>query len=276
MRFFRRSHIILRVFVACMIFHLLLAPYEILGGQEATHPQIVHMPIKSAVRGTAIQVVATIADRTGLDRVELLLSYGPKGQLREGIIDMKNTLTSKVMRIRVLTDSAVIYAAPTVLSDTLDIVARETILTTYEKHDEYGFYQVGLDADTEGWMHLDDAVAELVGEIYTATIPASITVAPELHYYISAENKDHNKTSSRTTSIALISFEEDVKVETDKDTRQLEESMMRTEGTTKRKPFYTSAWFIGGALLVCGGTAAILLLSNKKEESGSLSIEVQW
>jgi hypothetical protein len=263
-----------------LIIYLLVAPYKNIlcakNFQSPTHPTIVHMPVKTAMQGQAISVTLKVSDDSGIGNARLIVTGRIDGKIVEKTWQFKSKFTSETMRIKVISSAASVFSGPSSLTDVLVTVGPEEVFNVYSVRRDLGFYQISLNSDLEGWISTEDAVPELVGDIYTTTIPAEMTFASELQYYASVENRLHNTTSTSVYTVGIISHEADRPIETQKTVTERPEPMNleRESGTTKR-PFFKSAWFIGSVVAVSVGTA-VILLSKKKTETGGVSIEVEW
>lgn len=237
-------------------------------------PLLVHVPLTTAFQGAPITIMAMVHDESGIEKVMLHLRLTRAGMVTETSHQMVNTFTGEAIKVRVISESAPIYSAPTTMADTLLLVYRDEVLDTYGKQEEYGFYHIGLSAEREGWLLLGDAVIAVVGDSYRHTIEQEHTLDAQIAYSIEVGNVHGQTTKTPYYTIGLIALEDEA---VEKDVSQLQSSLKSLEGKAPdKKPFFKSVWFIGGLVAVGCGTAAYYLLAGKKEESGSLSIEVEW
>ena len=234
------------------------------------------MPIKTATQGQPISVTLKVADESGIDNAIIVVNGIVAGQNVERILPLKSSFTSETMKIKVISNVASVFSGPSSLTDVLLSIDKGQLFDVFTVRKDLGFYQIMLDNDIEGWVSTEAAVPELVGDIYTATIPVEMTFSSELHYYASVENKLHNKTSTSAYTVGIISREEDKPIIAEQELPQRPQPVSEIkESTSVKRPFFTSAWFIGGVAVVGAGTA-VLLLSKKKTETGAISIIVEW
>ena len=268
-----RAPNIARLLLIFITFYFILTPiYDVVVAQNnQSSPVIVHLPIESAVQGQPISVVARAADR--YSKVKVFLNFEKDGNYLDEPLPMVRTFEDQVMKIKVVSGEAGAYSGPTSWSDTLAIVLRDEIYETYEAKNDLGFYHIKLDDETDAWLSFKDAEALLTGAKYRGTIPAEMTFAPTITYYLLAENEFHQKTTTEPYTVHIISLDEQLAA----NQQGQKKTLKRDDMDSKRKgSFLKSKWFLGGLVVVGAGTAAILATSKEKKEKGTISIEIEW
>ena len=266
-----KSHIVFFCFLYCFIILSFFGEQIGKATETETHPVIVHIPVNTSVQGKPISIIAKVADKSSLENIVLNVTGWKNNEKLERTLEMRRTIKSGIMQIKILTNNTTVYNGPGTWSDSIGLVNSGEIFNIIGEHrGDERFYHIELSKDTDGWISFDNAEIELVGTSYIATIPAELTNLTRLEYFISAENVNHNKTSTLVYTIDLMKLEGDI-VETGE--KVVED---KTISEKKGTPFYKSIWFIGGVAAIGAGTTAYFLTSEEKEENGTIKIDVEW
>ena len=146
MQLFRTTYTASIVIIVPMIVVIIFISFEdVLYAQlkeDNTAPIIVHLPIKAAIRGQAISVIARVAEDSEVGSVTVKFKKGKK--FLDVPLPMIKTAESGVVKIKIISEAAYVFSGPGMYNDTLATVIQDEVYETFEEEAEHSFYHIRL------------------------------------------------------------------------------------------------------------------------------------
>lgn len=297
---------LVRMLCTTLVFQLVFLPVSHTLAQmteDSMAPTIVHVPVKTAMKGQTIPITAKVGDDSEVGNVFVHVKKGGIGL--DVPIKMAKTGEAGIVKIKVTAEACYVFAGPGMWHDTLATVVENEVFDTYEENEEHGFYRIRLGEGVEGWISFAHSDPVVTGAMYSGAIPSYVTMTDRITYRISAEDIHYNKISTLPYAIHLLEPEkkadEDQEQEEEQDTVEEEQEIAEeepleetevpesemavaeeqvVEQAVQARPFYTSPLFVGA---VCAGAigVAVSQLGGSPDEddeptTGSINVSGSW
>jgi hypothetical protein len=252
-----------------MFFNLIFAELafaQITDDHEA--PVIVHFPVKTALRGQTITIVARVADNAEVGSVTV--NFKKEGRFLDVPLPMNKTKDDGEVKLKVTAEAAYVFSSPTLPKDTVATVTKDEVFEIYEEDISNQYYHIRISDAFDGWLSVKDAEPVMTGAIYVGIIPAFVTMTSEVVYRIAAEDISFNKISTLNYRVKIIDPERHT--EKTKEPPAPKEKIKPPSG----RPFYAKWWFWGTVVLTATGAGVYYYLQQQKKEKGNINVEVEW
>jgi hypothetical protein len=236
--------------------------------QSNTVPVISHQPVKVCWRGRPLNIVAHIADDTGIQTVTIAISYG--GKSTSGRMPVKSG-SGEVPVVAVASSNIDVYQRADFSSKRKGIVrGGERVQVTRVSG---GFYRILTAGGLFGYVDANDVQPSLYGKVYGVALPVSMTELKSLAYQISATDVDGHVTKTDPVSVRTITREEVAALRaggTGKAVSAAERAAPVT-GEEKKSGFGTIfPWLVLAGI----GGGAVYFLTQQKEKGDTEVVDV--
>jgi hypothetical protein len=236
--------------------------------QSSTSPVISHQPVKVGWRGRPLNIVAHIADDTGIQTVTITINYG--GKSTSGRMPVKKG-SGDVPVVAVVPSNIDVYQRADFSSKRKGIIrGGERVQVTRVNG---GFYRILTTGGLSGYVDANDVQPSLYGRVYGVALPASMTELGSLTYQISATDVDGHVAKTDLVSVRTVTREEVAALRAG-GTGQAVSAAERAAPTAEEEKKSGSGKILPWIVLAAIGGGAVYFLTQQKEKDDTEVVDV--
>ena len=235
---------------------------------DSLPPVLAHQPVLMGNRGAPLNIIAHVADESGIKSVAISINYDEKSIT--GIIPERTEYTHVPVVVEALQDLEVYSGPGHQYSVKAQVIQGEKVQVTHVKGD---YYRIKSELDVSGYVKIENVNVVTTGKMYGVAIPPSITSLPEISYQIIATDLAGNVSTTDMTKVVLLT-EQEIAEMRKKPSGPAEMHKEKT-GTS----FFARPWFWATTAIVGGGTYYFLTQQKdeaKPPEKAVVDVSVEW